>query len=63
MSEIHPYRSQKFFSMAVNFRILLLPLPCQLELSFFCFYTIRLVKILHMTKLLGTYCSSDTYKK
>ena len=32
-------------------RFLLLLLPCQVELSFFCFDTIKLVKILHMTKL------------
>ena len=31
-------------------RILLLSLPCQVELIFFCFDTIKLVKILHMTK-------------
>ena len=43
-------------------RILLLSLPCQVELSFFCFDTIKLVKILHLTKLRGTYCSSETYK-
>ena len=43
-------------------RILLLSLPCQVELSFFCFSTIKLVKILHLTKLWGTYCSSETYK-
>ena len=43
-------------------RILLLSLPCQVELSFFCFDTIKLVKILHLTKPWGTYCSSETYK-
>ena len=43
-------------------RILLLNLPCQVELSFFCFSTIKLVKILHTTKLRGTNCSSETYK-
>ena len=39
-----------------------LNLPCHVKFSFFCFDTIKLVKILHMTKLLGTYCSSETYK-
>ena len=43
-------------------RILLLSLPCQVELSFFCFDTIKLVKILHLTKLRGTCCPSETYK-
>jgi len=38
-------------------------LRCHLELNFFCFDTIKLVKILHMAKLWGTYCSSETYKK
>ena len=45
-----------------NCRILLLSLPCQVELSFFSFDTIKLVEILHLTKLRGTCCLSETYK-
>ena len=33
------------------------------RIELFCFDTIKLVEILHMTKLWGTYCSSETYKK
>ena len=43
--------TKKFHRREQYCRILLLSLPCQVELSFFCFDTIKLVKILHLTKL------------